>query len=267
MEQLQHLFDTHAHYDAPQFDGDRDELLSSLPGRGIFHIVNAGCDLASTRAAIQLSEKYPFISAAAGFHPEYAANVSGESDWDALKTLAQDPHIVAIGEIGLDYYYEDAAPREIQKEIFARQLELANSLNLPVIIHDRDAHGDTLALLQQYKPKGILHCFSGSAEFAREVLRLDMYIGFTGVLTFRNAKKAAAAVAVIPLERLLLETDCPYMAPVPNRGKRCDSSMVGDTAAAMAAIKGVSPQEMADAACLNACRIYGITPPEGLIST
>ena len=166
---------------------------------------------------------------------------------------------MALGEIGLDYYYDDDAPRDIQKKIFEEQLALAKDLDVPVIIHNRDAHQDTLDLLKKYRPKGIMHCFSGSAEVAKEVLRLGMYIGFTGVITFKNARRAVEAAAEIPLDRLLVETDCPYMAPEPFRGKRCDSTMLTRMIEKLAEIKGVNPQQFADQTFQNTCEVYRIS--------
>ena len=165
---------------------------------------------------------------------------------------------MALGEIGLDYYYDDASPRDVQRKIFEEQLALAKDLDVPVIIHNRDAHQDTLELLNKYRPKGIVHCFSGSAEVAKEMLRLGMYIGFTGVITFKNARRAVEAAAEVPLDRLLIETDCPYMAPEPFRGKRCDSTMLTQMAQKLAEIKGVEPQQLADQTFANACTVYGI---------
>ena len=167
---------------------------------------------------------------------------------------------MALGEIGLDYYYDDDAPRDIQKKIFEEQLALAKDLDVPVIIHNRDAHQDTLDLLKKYRPKGIMHCFSGSAEVAKEVLRLGMYVGFTGVITFKNARRAIEAAAEVPLDHLLIETDCPYMAPEPFRGKRCDSTMLFRMAEKLAEIKGIHPQQLADQTFHNACAVYNISP-------
>ena len=166
---------------------------------------------------------------------------------------------MALGEIGLDYYYDDASPREVQRKIFEEQLALSKDLDLPVIIHNRDAHQDTLDLLKKYRPKGIMHCFSGSAEYAKEILRLGMYIGFTGVITFKNARRAVEAAAEVPLDRLLIETDCPYMAPEPFRGKRCDSTLLYRMAEKLGEIKGCSAQELADQTFQNACKVYRIS--------
>ena len=190
-----------------------------------------------------------------GIHPENAAKLP--ENWESeLEALLKRDKVVALGEIGLDYHYPDGAPKDVHREVFIKQLEAAKRLNKPVVIHSRDASGDTLDILKEYKPRGVLHCFSGSAETAREVVKLGMYIGFTGVLTFKNSKKARAACEAVPTDRLLLETDCPYMAPVPHRGERCDSSMIAFTAAAMAEIKGVSTEEMIETARKNGERLF-----------
>lgn len=258
---MENIFDSHAHYDDACFDDDLDSLLSSFPAHGIRAVMNVGNTTQANLAGIELSKKYPFLYCTVGLHPDQAAEIAAQNSKDYLDVLAEQsklPKVMAIGEIGLDYYYDDASPRETQRLIFEQQLALALDLNLPVIIHNRDAHQDTLELLKKYRPKGIMHCFSGSAEIAEEVLKLGMYIGFTGVITFKNAKKAIEAASRIPLDRLLIETDCPYMAPEPFRGKRCDSTMVYRMAEKLAEIKGVSPQEMADITCQNACSVYNI---------
>ena len=248
------IFDTHAHYMKEGFGDELDTLLEQLPQKGVERVLAIGCDIPSSHEEIALAERYSYIWAAAGIHPEYAANVP--ADWDAeLEKLLVHEKTAALGEIGLDYHYPEP-PKEIQQQIFRRQLEIAAKHNKSVIIHSRDASGDTLEILKEYKPRGVVHCFSGSAETAREVVKLGMYIGFTGVLTFKNSKKAQAACAEVPIDRLLLETDCPYMAPVPHRGERCDSSMIAFTAAKMAEIKGVSTEEMIEIARENGERLF-----------
>ena len=194
---------------------------------------------------------------AAGLHPHNAKYWGPETE-ERLRALLHDKRTSCLGEIGLDYHYEDACPREIQIPAFERQLALAKELDIPVIVHTREAANDTLELLKKYRPKGIVHCFSGSVEMAKEVLRLDMYIGFTGVLTFKNARKAVEVVQYAPADRLLLETDCPYMAPEPLRGRRCDSTMLQYTLARMAELKGLSPEEMAAITWKNTCSVYGL---------
>ena len=251
------IFDSHAHYDDEAFDSDRDSLLASLAEHGVRRVMNVGSSLESSRAGIRLGKQYDFLYSSVGAHPDSAREI----DDDALRELtllSREPKVCAIGEIGLDYHYEDACPREIQQVAFERQLALAKELDLPVIVHTREAVNDTLALLKRYRPAGIVHCFSGSVEMAREVLNLGMYIGFTGVLTFKNARKAVEVVRYAPADRLLLETDCPYMAPEPLRGRRCDSTMLQYTLARMAELKGLSPEEMAAITWKNACTVYRI---------
>ena len=256
MEALTGIFDSHAHYDDPAFDPDREELLAALPGKGVERVLTIGADLPTSRAAVDLAERWPFLWAAVGVHPHGAGDLPG--DWlEQLEALAASPRVRAIGEIGYDYHY-DLQWKNAQKAVFSAQLELAARLGLPVIIHDREAHGDTMELLRRYRPAGVVHCFSGSAEMAREVVSLGMYVGFTGVVTFKNARRALEAAAAVPLDRLLVETDCPYMAPEPFRGKRCDSSLLPYTIAKLADIKGLEPQALADAAAQNARRLFGL---------
>lgn len=231
-----------------------DSLLAELPSKNVGRVLAVGCDLPSSAEEIALAERYDYIYTAAGIHPEHAAELP--EDWEnQLKKMLAHKKVVALGEIGLDYHYPEP-PHDIQREVFVRQLEIAGRLDMPVVIHSRDASGDTMEILREYKPRGVLHCFSGSAETAREVVKLGMYIGFTGVLTFKNSKKAWAACAETPIDRLLLETDCPYMAPVPHRGERSDSSMIAFTAAKMAEIKGVATEEMIDIARRNGERLF-----------
>ena len=234
--QITGIFDSHAHYDDPAFDPDRDQLLAGLGEMGVSAVMTIGADLDTSRVAAELAERWPFLWVA-GVHPHGAAELPG--DWLAqLTALAARPRVRAIGEIGFDYHY-DADWKEAQREVF-------------------EAHGDTLALLRRYRPAGVVHCYSGSAEMAREVLSLGMYIGFTGVVTFKNARRALEAAAVVPLDRLLVETDCPYMAPEPFRGKRCHSGMLPYTIARLAEVKGVTPQALAETTAENARRLFGI---------
>jgi TatD DNase family protein len=251
------IFDSHSHYDDPAFDADREVLLAALPGEGICGAVDCGADLASSEKAAALAERYGWVWFAAGIHPEEARGLP--ADWEAkLEALLARKKAVAVGEIGLDYHYPDNPPRETQQEVFRRQLVLAAKLGLPVIIHDREAHGDTMELLRAARPRGVVHCFSGSTEMAREVLRLGMYIGLGGAVTFKNARVPVEVAAMVPAERLLLETDCPYMAPVPFRGKRCDSSLIAYTASRIAEIRGEDAQTLVDRARENATRLFGI---------
>jgi TatD DNase family protein len=251
------IFDSHAHYDDPAFDADRDELLASLPERGICHVVDCGGDLPSSRAAIALAERYGYFSAAAGIHPEEAKNVP--DGWETeLEALLSDPHIVAVGEIGLDYHFEENAPRDVQRNIFEKQLLLAKKHGLPVIVHDRDAHGDTMELLRRHRPAGVIHCFSGSAEMAAEAVRLGMYIGIGGSITFKNARVPVEVVKSLPPNRLLLETDCPYLAPVPFRGRRNDSSLIAYVAEKIAEVRGENPQDVINYAKKNAETLFRV---------
>lgn len=247
--------DSHAHYDAEQFDSDRDELLWRVHKGGVKKIVNMGCNLERSRLSAEYAEKYPFMYAAVGIHPEDAEGTPADY-LDTLKKWAVLPKTVAIGEIGLDYHYEGHDP-DLQKRIFNEQLDLAEELSLPVVIHSRDATEDTMSILRERgKVRGVMHCFSGSAETAKQVLALGMNISFTGVLTFKNARKAIEALEVVPMERLMLETDCPYMAPEPNRGKRCDSSMIVHIIQKIAEVKGISPELAAKQTMENTLALF-----------
>ena len=251
------IFDTHAHYDDEKFDEDRNALLSSLPSKGVELVMNCATNPASIQSTLVLAETFEFIYAAIGFHPEDLIGLT-LSDLDKLKDLAQTcSKVKAIGEIGLDYYWKEV-PREMQLPFFEAQIELAKALNLPVIVHDREAHEDTYALLRKHKPQGVLHCYSGSAESAKEILDNGMYIGIGGALTFKNAKKIVKVAEVVPLERILLETDAPYMAPVPMRGKRNDSSLIVYVAQALAEIKGISTQEVIATCTQNSKDLFRI---------
>jgi len=256
MEQLTGIFDSHAHYDQKRFDADRDQVISALAAAGVTRVMNAASDLPSSRDALALAEKYPFFWCSVGIHPHEAEDAPADY-LNQLKELVKNPRVRAIGEIGLDFHY-DFSPRDVQHRVFEEQLILAKELDMPVIIHDREAHGETIELLTKYRPKGVVHCFSGSAEMAKQVVQLGMYVGFTGTVTFKNARKPLEAVAAVPADRLLIETDCPYMAPEPLRGRRCDSSMLPYTAAAMAAVRGITPQQLVDLTAQNACRLFGI---------
>lgn len=250
------IIDTHAHYLNEDFGDELLPLMRSMPSHGVEKIIAVGYDLKSGREEIGLAHRFDFIYAAAGIHPENCYDLP--EDWqERLEEMLADDRVCALGEIGLDYHYDNTV-RSVQNEVFERQLLMAERLDKPVIIHSRDACEDTLTMLKKHRPRGVLHCFSGSAETAAEVVKLGMYVGFTGVLTFKNAKKAVAACGAVPLDRLLLETDAPYMAPVPNRGRRCDSSMISFTAERMAEIKGVSAEEIIEITKLNAERLFGI---------
>ena len=231
------IFDTHAHYDDEAFDADREALLASMPENGVGLIVDPGCDLDTSRRAVEIAEQYPHVYAAVGWHPENCAPYTRES-LDTLRAWAKDPKVVAIGEIGLDYYWEQNPPREFQQEVFRDQLALARELGLPVIVHDRDAHADCLAIVKEFpQVRGVFHCFSGSVEIAQELIKRGWYLGFDGPLTYKNAKKTVEVAKIVPLDRVLLETDSPYMAPVPVRGTRNDSRNVSHIAAKFAEIR------------------------------
>ena len=252
------LFDTHAHMDDRAFDEDREALLSRLPEEGIGLLMNPGCSLDSSRAACALARKYDYIYAAVGSHPDAAAEVCPEVLEQYRVLIRENPKVKAIGEIGLDYHYEDI-PREIQKEAFRAQMALAAEENLPVIVHEREAHGDGMAIVREFPTvTGVFHCYSGSLEMARELVSLGWYIGFTGVLTFKNARKALEVAAALPLERIVLETDCPYMAPEPFRGKRNDPGRLYRMAQALAALRGLSEEEIQRVTLENGRRLYRI---------
>ena len=254
------LFDTHAHYDAEQFDGDREAVLAGLVRRGVSLAVNPGCDVPSSRAAVALARAWPFLYAAVGYHPENCAPYD-PAELDLFREWAKDPRVVAIGEIGLDYYWEENPPREHQRRVFRDQMALAQELGLPVIVHDREAHADALAVVRAFPGvRGVFHCFSGSAEMARELVKLGWMISFTGVLTYSNARRAVEAAAAVPLDRLMIETDAPYLAPEPFRGRRCDSGYVYRVAETIAQVKGVSTEEAAEATFENAVRFFGLDP-------
>lgn len=251
------IFDTHSHYADSAFDGDRDELLAALPDKGVRFAALAGSSMQDSAENVALAQKYSYIYAAVGVHPESVDETPSDYREKLTELVKSSEKVRAIGEIGLDYHYENY-DRDKQILFFRQQLKLARELSLPVIVHSRNASEDTLDILKEYRPAGVVHCFSGSAEVAREVIKLGMYIGFTGVLTFKNAKKALRALEAVPLDRLLLETDCPYMAPEPLRGRRCDSSMICYTAEKAAQIKGVSTQELLDITCRNGMDFYHI---------
>lgn len=254
---MENIFDTHAHYSDSAFDEDRDELLAQLPSKGVRFVTLASSSVEDSVANSEICSKYDYIYAAAGVHPECVNETPSDYIGRVRDIIRANPKMRAVGEIGLDYHY-DGYDRELQISIFRSQLELAAELDLPVIVHSRDACEDTLNILKEFKPKGVVHCFSGSVETAKEILKLGMHISLTGVLTFKNARKAIEVLEIIPLDRFMLETDCPYMAPVPFRGKRCDSSMIAYTAEKAAEIKGVSVQEILDITCGNAMKFYGI---------
>ena len=249
------IFDTHAHYTDSAFDADRDALLASLPEKNVALVMQACTDLQDALAIQQLADKYDYLYASAGIHPENISEGIPEDAPDRLRVLAQHKKVRAIGEIGLDYHYE-GYDRNAQIALFRMQLQLAKELSLPVIVHSRDATADCMEILREFRPEGVMHCFSGSAETAKEVIALGMYIGFTGVLTFKNAKKALRALEVIPKDKLVLETDCPDLAPVPYRGNRNDSRKLSYVVEQIAQIKGISPEEVQQTTTQNAYNLY-----------
>ena len=250
------LFDTHAHMDDRAFDCDREALLTALPEHGIALLMNPGCSLSSSRNASALSVQYDYIYAAVGAHPDVADEVNEAVLEEYRQLCKQNSKIKAIGEIGLDYHYEDI-PRDIQKKAFRMQMELARELNLPAIVHERDAHEDGMAVVREFPDvTGVFHCYSGSAEMARQLVDKGWYIGFTGVLTFKNARKAVEVAQSIPLERIVLETDCPYMAPEPFRGKRNDPGKIYRMAEKLAEIRGLSVEEIQAITMENGKRLY-----------
>ncbi len=251
------LFDTHAHMNDRAFDADRQALLKSLPQTGIGLLMNAGCSLESSREGITLAESYPWIYASVGSHPDVADEVD-EAAIEAYRMLCKHSKVKAIGEIGLDYHYEDI-PRDIQQKAFRMQMALAQELDMPVIVHEREAHEDGMSIVKEFPTvKGVFHCYSGSAEMARQLVDLGWYIGFTGVLTFKNARKAVETAASIPLERIVLETDCPYMAPTPYRGKRNHPGYLYRMAEQLADIRGICVEEIHRITTENGKRLYRI---------
>lgn len=252
------IFDTHAHYDDEAFDGDRDTLLSSMNENGIANIVNVGASMESSAESVRLSEKYDFIYAAVGVHPNDTGNLT-EGDMETLMNWCKRDKTVAIGEIGLEYHYLEP-DKDIQKEWFLRQLDLAAELNMPVIIHSRDAAAETFDIMKQYAGRlsGVIHCYSYSQEMAKEYVKMGFYIGVGGVVTFKNGKKLKETVEQIPLDRIVLETDCPYLSPEPNRGKRNSSLNLPYVAAEIARIKGISDKEVIDRTFENARLLYRI---------
>lgn len=258
------IFDTHSHYLSHRFDDDRDEVLSHLPQKNVAGIIDCGTDFITSQGSLALADKYSYVYAAAGIHPESLIEKDASTiykykgDWEKeladIEDLLSHPKCVAVGECGLDYHWP--VPKAEQNAMFKAHLELAKKHNKPIIIHDREAHGDTYAFLEEYKPFGVLHCFSGSAEDAARLTKNGLHIGFGGALTFKNAKKAAEAAAAIPLDKILLETDCPYMSPEPFRKSRCDSSLIDYTAQRLAEIKGLSKDEILKITCQNAKNLF-----------
>ena len=251
------LFDTHAHLNDPVFNEDRDELISALPSQGVGLVMNPGCSLENSLQAIAIAEKYDYVYAAVGTHPDTAEEVNDQVI-DQYRSLCSHPKVKAIGEIGVDYYYE-TIPREIQLRAFRMQMELARETGLPVIIHERDAHDDGMRMIKEFPDvTGVFHCYSGSAEMARQLVKMGWYIGFTGVLTFKNARKAVETAQSIPLERIVLETDCPFMAPEPFRGKRNHPGSLYRMAERLAELRELPVEEIHRITTENGKRLYHI---------
>ncbi|HCA05373.1 MAG TPA: hydrolase TatD [Ruminococcaceae bacterium] len=256
MSTLNNIFDAHAHYDDSWFDNDRDELLAQLPSKGVCGVVCNAVDLKTAKSVIELAEKYDYIYAAVGFHPENLDDVPDDY-LEQLEKLTRHEKVAAIGETGLDYHWD--TPKPLQKRIFEEQIKLSLELDMPLVVHDREAHGDTFDLLRKYRPKALVHCFSGSVELMREAVRLGCYISLGGVVTFKNARHSIDVAREIPIDRLLLETDAPYMAPVPFRGKRNDSSMIIYAAEKIAALRKISSiQNLLDITADNCREFYGL---------
>ena len=248
-------FDSHAHLDDPRFEQDFAEILARMRENGVTGMMNIGCDLPSSERSVELAGRFDWVWAAVGSHPDDADHVD-TARIERYRALCKHPRVKAVGEIGLDYHYEDV-PRDVQKQAFRMQMQLAREVGLPVVVHEREAHGDAMELLDDFPDvTGVFHCYSGSAEMARELVRRGWYVGFTGVVTFKNARRAVETVEALPLDRILIETDCPYMAPEPYRGRRNDPSYVPLVAARIAGIKGISPEEAGRITRENAARLF-----------
>lgn len=248
------IFDTHAHLDDPQFDSVRDELIPLMHKNGVMGVVCCGCDVPSSKFTLEIANKYDFVYAAVGLHPQDIAKGYDEA---AIREMASNKKCVAIGEIGLDYYWDKEHKNE-QIEIFEKQILLAKELDLPILVHNRDAHDDTLRLLKKHKPKGIVHCFSGSVEMAREILKIGMYIGVGGVVTFKNARRLPEVVEMLPDERMLVETDCPFLAPEPYRGELCHSGLITLTAKKIAEIRNDTLENVLKITSQNAKTLFNL---------
>ncbi len=248
------IFDTHAHIDDNSFDGILDTLVPDMAQSGVAGIVCCGCDKASSEKTLNIAKKHDIVYAAVGIHPQ---DVNKSADTDFIYKLATDKKCVAIGEVGLDYYWEKEN-RELQIEVFKKQIEISKELDLPILVHDREAHADTFDLLKKYKPKGVVHCFSGSVEMAKEILKLGMYIGVGGVVTFKNAKRLPDVVKIIPDDKILLETDCPYLAPEPLRGKLCHSGLITFTAQKIAELRDTETEKILNQTLQNAKDLFNL---------
>ena len=257
---MEKIFDSHSHYNNSAFSEDYDTLMQHLKDSGVGYVMNCGSSVEASRKAMGQSQMSDFMCFSAGIHPLDIEPETCDADFDEIEKMAAEPKCKAIGEIGLDYHYDDAAEPQKQKEAFIRQLDMAVKLDKPVIIHIREAMQDSLEILKMYegKVRGVIHCFSGSAESAKVLVKMGYYIGFTGVVTFKNARKSLEAMKVVPFDRLLIETDCPYMAPEPYRGKRCDSSMLHQVAQKIADELGKTKEEVLSQTYENAARLFEI---------
>lgn len=252
------FFDTHAHYDSNRFGKDRDAVLSSLPALGVGLVIDPGCDEESSKAAVALSEQYDFLYAAVGWQPQELKESYYDGALDLIWELAQHPKVVAIGEVGLDYYW-DTSYNELQHEVLRRQLAMAQELELPIIFHDREAHGDSLSIVKEFpRVRGVFHCYSGSPEMAKQLLDLGWYLGFDGPVTYKNSRKHREVLEICPLDRILIETDSPYLAPEPHRGTRNHSGNLRYIAGKIAEIKGKTEEEIADITMENGRRLFQI---------
>ena len=259
MEHRPILFDTHAHYYDDAFDADRDEVLSSLPQNGVGLVLCPGCDIESSRHCVAIAEQHPHVYAAVGFHPSDCADFNEEAVEELRKLALEHPKVRAIGEIGLDYYWKENPPKEFQAEVFHRQMDLAEELKLPVIIHDREAHQDCLNIVKSHpNVNGVYHCYSGSIEDAKTLAKMGWMISFTGVITFKNARRSLEIIEWLPMDRIMVETDAPYLTPEPFRGKRNDSSKVRYMIEAIANVKGMDPEEVARITLENGKRFFNI---------
>ena len=250
------VFDTHAHYDDERFDADRDALLAALPGQGVELVLSAGSDMASSRVNVELAGRYDYLYAAVGVHPHSAKDFR-EEDLAQLESWAAHPKVKAIGEIGLDYHY-DFSPRAVQQDVLRRQMRLAQKVDLPIVFHDREAHADSLAICREIPVRGVFHCFSGSVEMARELLEMGYYLSFTGAITFKGARRALETIAMMPPERIMIETDAPYLTPVPYRGRRNDSTYVHLVAETIAQVRGMRTEQVIDLTRENGRRFFAI---------
>lgn len=253
------FFDTHAHYDSKAFSKDREALLAGLPEKGVSLVLNPGCDLETSQIAVDLADKFPHVYAAVGIHPSDSGGLDLEKAMEKLEQLAKHPKVKALGEMGLDYYWKENPEPQEQEAVFQAQLDLAKKLDLPVIVHDREAHGHCMEIVERHPGRGVFHCYSGSVEYAKKLVDLGWMLSFTGVITYKNARKSLEVLEAIPLEFLMLETDAPYLTPEPHRKSRNDSSFLPLAAQVLAGVKGISLEEVAEITMENGKRFFGIS--------